>query len=385
MRLGPFHCWLFVLFFFSNIEAKICLNMIVKNESTAIERCLHSVKNDIDYWVIVDTGSTDGTQDIIRKTLEKIPGELHERSWVNFGYNRNEALQLAKGKGDYILFIDADEVLEKKGEALNQRNLNADLYFASVIINQTLGIKIQRALLIKDALPWKWTRVIHEQLACEAPVTTSFLEVTLNATFQDGNRTKDPNKWIKDAIILEKVLVLAPEDPEYRFYLAQSYWNAKEYSLALENYQKRSQLGGWEEQVFWSLYMIGMIQEIQKAPFTTVLASYEKAYLYRPSRAEPLYRMACLASNQGGNLLSYLLARQAAELPKPLDISYIEHWIYEYGISTIFAHATYQIGNRQEAYQLWKNLVHIPSAPEILKQEVLRFIALHEEEIKKWD
>src|SRR5580692_7710276 len=111
---------LFILLIVSHvcIEAKeskrptVCLNMIVKNESKVICRCLESVKPLIDYWVIVDTGSKDGTQEIIKKFMKDIPGELHECPWVNFAHNRNEALSLAKKKADYLLFIDADDKLE---------------------------------------------------------------------------------------------------------------------------------------------------------------------------------------------------------------------------------------------------------------------------------
>src|SRR5262249_23581331 len=90
----------------------ICLNMIVRNEAPVIRRCLASVRPLIDHWVIVDTGSTDGTQDIIREYLRDLPGELHERPWQNFPHNRNEALALARGRADYTFFIDADELLE---------------------------------------------------------------------------------------------------------------------------------------------------------------------------------------------------------------------------------------------------------------------------------
>ena len=60
---------LFFLFFKVNATPTICLNMIVKNESRVIKRCLESVKGFIDYWVIVDTGSEDGTQDMIKKII----------------------------------------------------------------------------------------------------------------------------------------------------------------------------------------------------------------------------------------------------------------------------------------------------------------------------
>jgi len=69
--------------------------MIVRNEAHVIRRCLDSVMPLIDTWVIVDTGSTDGTQKIVREHLAAIPGELLERPWVNFAHNRTEAVVLA--------------------------------------------------------------------------------------------------------------------------------------------------------------------------------------------------------------------------------------------------------------------------------------------------
>lgn len=40
--------------------------MIIKNESKIIKKCLNSIADYLDYWIISDTGSTDGTQDIIK-------------------------------------------------------------------------------------------------------------------------------------------------------------------------------------------------------------------------------------------------------------------------------------------------------------------------------
>src|SRR5215469_7757007 len=90
----------------------LCLNMIVKDEAPVIARCLASVRPIIDYWVIVDTGSTDGTQDAIRTAMADLPGELEERPWRDYAHNRSEALELAQSYGDYVLIMDADDVLE---------------------------------------------------------------------------------------------------------------------------------------------------------------------------------------------------------------------------------------------------------------------------------
>lgn len=70
------------------------LVMIVKNENATIADTLDSVKDEIDHWTIVDTGSTDGTQDIIRATLEGIPGQLLSKPFVDFSTTRNFALKV---------------------------------------------------------------------------------------------------------------------------------------------------------------------------------------------------------------------------------------------------------------------------------------------------
>jgi len=68
------------------------LCMIVKNEIDVIARCLESVRPLIGHWTIVDTGSTDGTIEKIRSVMAELPGQLHERPWIDFGTNRTEAI-----------------------------------------------------------------------------------------------------------------------------------------------------------------------------------------------------------------------------------------------------------------------------------------------------
>src|SRR5580700_9222733 len=133
--------------------------MIVKNESQVIEKCLSSVKPLIDYWVIVDTGSHDNTKKIIKKSLQGIPGELHERPWVGFAHNRNEALALAKNKGDYVLIIDADEVLQFSDD-FSLPSLEKDCYF--ITVRQIGTADAKRNCLINNHLHWKWEGVLHE-------------------------------------------------------------------------------------------------------------------------------------------------------------------------------------------------------------------------------
>ena len=106
----------------------ICLNMIVKNEAHVVCECLDSVAPYISSWVIVDTGSDDGTQDLIRTHMARlgIPGDLHQRPWHNFGHNRTEAINLAQGHADYIWVMDADDLMVGTPDFTG---LSVDMYF----------------------------------------------------------------------------------------------------------------------------------------------------------------------------------------------------------------------------------------------------------------
>ena len=105
----------------------VCLNMIVKDEAHVIGRCLATARPLIDAWVVSDTGSTDGTQALIRELLADLPGTLLERPWVDFAHNRTEVLDASRGLCDYSLIIDADDMLEiDDGFALPA--LDADAY-----------------------------------------------------------------------------------------------------------------------------------------------------------------------------------------------------------------------------------------------------------------
>ena len=95
------------------MTVRLCLNMIVRNEARIIERALGSVAGEIACWVICDTGSTDGTQQIIRDFFAEhgIAGQLFAHPFDGFDRARNRALEFARqsdGAFDYLLLMDAD-------------------------------------------------------------------------------------------------------------------------------------------------------------------------------------------------------------------------------------------------------------------------------------
>jgi len=359
----------------------ICLNMIVKNENDIIEDCLASIKHLIDYWVIVDTGSEDGTQETIKNFLKDIPGELHERPWVNFEHNRNEALSLAKSKADYSLFIDADERWAFSNE-FTMPLLDLDYY--RILIREVGVIDSMRKCLVKNSLNWKYEGVLHEVITSpQARIYANLKDViSLNNTAL-GARTKDPKKYYKDAQVLEAALQQDPNNSRHIFYLGQCYGNAHEYSLAIKYFEKRASMGNKDLEVFWSLYCIGKMEEKLNIDIETPIASYSKTYQSFPDRAEPLYRIANLYFKNKNYLLSYLVSKYALTIPKPQDATFVEDWLYEWGLLQQYANSSYHLENYEEAKLATQTLLSIESLPSDLFLTFQRNLELLNQMLKK--
>lgn len=346
----------------------ICLNMIVKNESSVICRCLASIKPYIDYWVIVDTGSSDNTQYIIKEFMKDIPGDLHERPWVNFAHNRNQALEFAKGKADYILIIDADETLAFDPD-FKLPLLDKDFYY---ITTEFGGTKYGRVQLVNNHLDWRWEGVLHEVIHTSTAKTSDSLVGVKNVVRSDGARSQDPRKYHKDAEVLEKALLEDPNNSRYQFYLAQSYRDAGEHEKALKNYEKRIAMGGWDQELYWSKLQVARLQEALKMPPEVVIEGYYNAFNYRPSRSEPLYGLATYYRNQGKFAEGYNVAKRGLMLPAATDILFVEKWIDDWGMLLEYSISAYWIENYIEALLSSKLMLANPTIPQGVRECVER-------------
>jgi glycosyltransferase involved in cell wall biosynthesis len=344
----------------------ICLNMIVKNEAEVIRRCLDSVKDVIDYWVIMDTGSKDGTQEIIRAHLKDIPGELHERPWKNWGETRTEAFELAKGRGDYILFMDADDILEFE-HITKMPVLTEDVYF---MWRGTKAFSYIKQQLVKGNLPWKWVGVTHEYLDCAHPYTSGILEGIRYVSLDDGATRHDPKKFWKNVELLQESLKKDPNNARDVFYLAESYRDAGEPAKALEWYQKRIAMAGWAEEVFWAKLQTGHILANLKVAASIVIEAYKDALAYRPTRVEPYYFLAELFNNQHDYKLAYeyIQAWERVEKYQGKDYLFNSDWIKEFGMLFQLSICAYYIGHYEEAVKACDQLTTNKHLPEAWRQ-----------------
>lgn len=360
-------------------KSSVCLNMIVKNETAVICRCLESVKPLIDYWVIVDTGSSDGTQEMIRQFMKGIPGELHERPWKNFAHNRNEALELARSKADYLLFIDADEVFKyEPGFAFPE--LTDDCYFIQTHFN---NVRYGRVQLIKTAVDWNWQGVLHEGLFCTKVPTRGHIEGIYDYVRTDGARSQDPKKFEKDAAILEAALKENPLDTRNVYYLAQSYRDAGHPLKAIEQYKRRASMGGWDEEVFCALLQVAVLSEqANNGTSEQIVKNYYDAFQKRTSRAEPLYYLANYYRKKDDFAACYAISKFGMQIAYPKDLLFVEQWIYDYGLLLENSVAAYWLGKYEECKQVSKKILEAQELPDFVKLQVEKNIAYAEEKLR---
>ena len=325
----------------------ISLCMIVKNEASVIRRCLYSVRPIITHWVVVDTGSTDGTQDIIRAHMHDIPGELHERPWRDFAHNRSEALALARDKAQFSLVIDADDALELP-DGFQLPQLEADSYLVEI---RDPPVLYWRKQLVNNRLHWFYRGVLHEFMTSTEPHSTGVLPIGMRRN-HDGARRKDPSWFQKDVELLERTLETEP-DPylrsRYTFYLAQSYRDSRVPAKALTHYLARSKLGGWQEEVFVSLYQSARLMEELGYAQQDVLQTYQAAIDSHPARIEARHGAARYCRLKGLNAQGYDFAKGGLGSQLPEDALFAEPWIYDYGLSDEFAVNAYWVRRHDDA------------------------------------
>lgn len=351
------------------MKSKISLCMIVKNESHIILECLNSVYKYIDYWVICDTGSTDGTQEIIKNFFKEknIPGELHEHEWKGFGPNRTAAFDLCKGKAKYAFVIDADDYID--GKLPISKIDDADAYTVKM---GRVEFSWWRTQIFKLDLDWQYVGVLHEYAAPRATQTPKIEKLEGNYRIVArtlGARNKDITpieKYSKDAEVLEKALIDEPDNSRYMFYLGQSYFDSQQWQKSEDAYLRRAQAGGWPEEVYYSLLRVAMCKAMLNKPWPEIQQAFLDAFNYRPSRAEPLYHLSQIY-RQKFNMpsLAFLFARAAMDIPFPSsDILFVPDAIYNWGIldevSSTAAYAGYPI----VGYEATKKLLQNGKIPE---------------------
>ena len=286
----------------------LCFATMCKNEEHCIQNTLESVYKYIDYWVVCDTGSTDRTCEIVKNFFEEkgIPGELHVDEWVGFDVNKTLMMSRAKDKADYVMHLDADDLLVGDFKFTND-DISYDTYYVPV----KRGVSEWKAWIIFDnRVTWKFCGVAHTTIKClERPNLTS--KDLSNRGFYIsgegiGSRAFDPKKFYHDAVKLEKqfwnTLVDDPDELNMRsiFYTAQSFMDSDMHDEGLKwNSLYLKMNGGWIEEKFEAQMRVSLCMMKLNYTHDRIIQEMDKAIAIFPDRAEPYYHIGSFCNRVG--------------------------------------------------------------------------------------
>ena len=274
--------------------AKICLVMILKNEAPRIERAVATAIPYIDSWCICDTGSTDGTQQKVRELLGHLPGVLHEVPWVNYGFNRQQVIELADaapetdGNADYYLILDGDLSLVVLDPTWKEQ-LTADAYG----IRYDGSLDYTNTRLVTSQLDWKYRGKTHEYIHCAGvPHTYEEIKTIQIHDWSDGAQTANLYGHIKTLIAdLDEQPEGNPDTARDVFYIAQSYRGLRRFTEAIYWYNRRTTMTGSWEEAYYSMYMMGLCQAEIGYPWEVVEKNLLLAHKMRPERHEAIFEV----------------------------------------------------------------------------------------------
>ena len=334
----------------------ICLNMIVRNCATTIEKTLESVAGVVDYYVIVDTGSEDGTIETIKNKMKElgIEGELHERVWKGFGPSRDEAFRLALGKAKYILFIDSDEEMKYTSDEIF-KDLTEDFYELYVCD----GIcRWERQLLVRadseNSQLFMWKNDVHNVFT---HTTGDYKHGgVLEGVSIQSFRTKTGksygitsyDKFMKDARTLRTKLV-ETNDTRSCFYLAQSYRDAGEPELALKYYLHRADMGGtYVGEIYCAMVEAANLLASLRYPYDEYQSLLLDAFNKKPDRGEALYWLARNARIQGNYAQAHMYSKHASKIKEPPSGVFINLAIHRFLIFDELSISSYYLDEKED-------------------------------------
>lgn len=214
---------------------KISLCMIVKNEEAVIRRCLEHIKDAVDEIIIVDTGSTDKTKEIVREFTDKI----YDFEWIDdFAAARNYAF--SKGSLDYLMWLDADDVIEfedvqKIKEVKEKMDGHVSVYTMRYVTSfdkeGNILREVGRGRLFKRDEGFKWVGRLHECINVKGKVENLDIKI-----YHKKEVINDPDRNLR----IYNKMYEAGEITNYRDALlyAQTLFIAGEYTNAIDKYKK---------------------------------------------------------------------------------------------------------------------------------------------------
>lgn len=355
---------------------KLVLCLMVKNEATRIaQTTFDSIREFIPTWVVYDTGSTDGTQDIIRKycTDNDITLYLKEGSFVNFAVSRNILMdycdEIFADQEKYLLMMDAHDELQNGDKLIDFiNNFNGKQHGFHLTQRWWTGNSLdsyKNVRMVKTHKKWRYNKKarVHEyimtpEIEIERKPDTDII-AAVDGVYLYQNRLADNDssfkRFTRDKEILFGTYKEDPHEPRTLFYLAQTMACL---GLIDESYNfllKRIKESGFTEEIFHAYLRLGDHARVLEHDWEESQMWYLKAFQHS-QRAEPLIKIAEYYTeyNYQGKKTSefhtaYMYAEIACQLIFPINqILFVDQDAYSYKRWHILGKVAYYVGKYRE-------------------------------------
>ena len=219
----------------------VCI--ITKNEKEKLEKCLKSFMCTGYDIVVVDTGSTDGTREMVKNYTPY----LYDFEWVNdFSAARNFAI--SKVKSEYIIMADSDETLKEWDKKTFESRMKAHPKGLGCIREENLLGEDGKDCAIYDEPRVFSKRYYHYEGSIHEQVVPLSEEIQKGEYYHSGlcfihtgyiGTPEEKARKIKRNIdLLELELEKNPEDVYIWFQIGKGYYMAKDYENACKYFGK---------------------------------------------------------------------------------------------------------------------------------------------------
>lgn len=221
--------------------------MIVKDEAHTIARTLASVRPHVDRWLVLDTGSTDGTQNAVREAMAGVPGELHAGPFVDFSQALNLALDLLGAQTTHAIMLNADDELVS-GESLRSL-LGANERGTCFSLVHRWGANgasevIERQTIVRTGAGWRWTRRVHEVMRHQTEQTVFLPGPWVRHNVCALGQAKSRARFARDVVWLREMLAEDPTDSRSVYYLGRTLIALGKYEEGCAFFRRRLTMGG---------------------------------------------------------------------------------------------------------------------------------------------
>lgn len=308
-----------------NYNNLICLTMIVKNAGRSFENILKENLPFIDRWCILDTGSTDGTQDVIKETLKNKKGILYEEPFINFKDSRNRCLELAGVKCQFIIMLDDTYIL--KGNIRKFLNeVRGDIFADSFsLLIQSDDTEYYSNRIIKSKTNLRYIHTIHEVITDQnnVNVTIPRTEAFIYDYRSDYMETRTMDRKQFDLELLFKELEEKPDDPRTIYYIGQTYGCMGDEINKAKYFEMRIKLDGYIQEKIDALFELARCYNFKiKDQWKRCEELYLEAYNLDQNRPDSLYFVGIHYYLEKEYNLAYDYFKKAFDVGYPINSQY---------------------------------------------------------------